>query len=122
MDQARFDFMAAFKLRGASHSARLFNRQNDLHAGAQATVALPPDPWSGIIPVYRVYIMGSDEHFYSAVPIECADQPYIRGLPTKQIEIARDILPQGKAPWIAARSVGSDGAASAWRPQHSFTG
>jgi hypothetical protein len=28
---------------------------------------------SGDMPEYRVYIVGSDGHFYNSVPLECAD-------------------------------------------------
>jgi hypothetical protein len=30
------------------------------------------------MPEYRVYIIGSDGHFYSAVPLECADDDEAR--------------------------------------------
>jgi hypothetical protein len=28
---------------------------------------------SGIMPEYRVYVIGSDGHFFNSVPLECAD-------------------------------------------------
>jgi hypothetical protein len=34
--------------------------------------ALPPDPGSGIMSEYRVYIIGSDGHFKASVPLDCA--------------------------------------------------
>jgi hypothetical protein len=30
------------------------------------------------MPEYRVYLIGSDGHFYSAVPLECADDDEAR--------------------------------------------
>lgn len=29
--------------------------------------------WSGLMPEYRVYILGSDNHFERSVALECAD-------------------------------------------------
>jgi hypothetical protein len=34
---------------------------------------LPPDPGSGKMPEYRVYIVGHDGHFQSSVALDCAD-------------------------------------------------
>jgi hypothetical protein len=96
MDQARFDFMALSSCVGhlaprvcstdkmtymRAHKRQLRSRL--IHGAASFRYT-------------EFTSIGSDEHFYSAVPLQCADQPYIRGLPTKQIEIARDILPKAK--------------------------
>lgn len=38
-----------------------------------AAVALPPNPGSGAMPEYRIYLVGPDGHFIQSEPILCAD-------------------------------------------------